>query len=75
MVTTKLEMEFLDDQNKSHRISIGEPRADITDMEVFAAMDTLLAAGVFQSRNGNFETRIGIQIFRLVWIKLNIFIA
>jgi len=62
MVTTKLEMEFLDDQNKNYRISIGEPRADLTDMEVFAAMDTLLAAGVFQSRNGNLVDKVGARI-------------
>jgi len=62
MVTTKLEMEFLDDQNKNYRISIAEPRADLTDMEVFAAMDTLLAAGVFQSRNGSLVDKVGARI-------------
>lgn len=62
MVTTKLEMEFLDDQNKNYRISIGEPRPDLTDIEVFAAMDTLLAAGVFKSRNGSLVDKVGARI-------------
>ncbi len=62
MVTTKLEMDFLDDQNKNYRISISEPRADLTDMEAIAAMDTLLAAGVFQSRNGDLVGKVGARI-------------
>jgi hypothetical protein len=62
MVKTKLEMDFLDDQNKNYRISINEPRADITDMEVFAAMDTLLGAGIFQSRNGDLVEKVGARV-------------
>ncbi|WP_422486362.1 DUF2922 domain-containing protein [Gudongella sp. DL1XJH-153] len=62
MVTTKLEMDFLDDQNKNYRISISEPRADLTDMEAIAAMDSLLAAGVFQSRNGDLVGKVGARI-------------
>ncbi|WP_409227724.1 DUF2922 domain-containing protein [Gudongella sp. SC589] len=62
MVKTKLEMDFLDDQNKNYRISINEPRADITDMEVFAVMDTLLGAGIFQSRNGDLVEKVGARV-------------
>ncbi|HZH93647.1 MAG TPA: DUF2922 domain-containing protein [Tissierellaceae bacterium] len=62
MVKTKLEMDFLDDQNKNHRISMADPRADLSDVEVFEAMDTLLAAGIFQSRNGSLVDKVGARI-------------
>lgn len=62
MVKTKLEMDFLDDQNKNHRISIADPRADLSDVEVFEAMDTLLAAGIFQSSNGSLVDKVGARI-------------
>ena len=62
MIKKKLEMDFLDSLNKNHRISLNDPKADLTDIEVFAVMDILIGADVFQSRNGDLVGKVGARI-------------
>lgn len=62
MIKKKLEMDFLDSLNKNHRMSINDPKADITDIEVFAVMDVILGADVFQSRNGDLIDKVGARV-------------
>lgn len=62
MIKKKLEMDFLDNINKNHRISLNDPKADLTDIEVFAVMDVILGANVFQSRNGDLVDKVGARI-------------
>ena len=62
MIKKKLEMYFLDNINKNHRISLNDPKADLTDIEVFAVMDVILGANVFQSRNGDLVDKVGARI-------------
>ncbi|MGM0397318.1 MAG: DUF2922 domain-containing protein [Bacillota bacterium] len=62
MIKTKLEMDFLDVLNKNYRISINDPRADLTDIEVFASMDSILGTNVFESRNGNLVDKVGARV-------------
>ena len=62
MAKVRLEMDFLDALNKNYRISVNEPRADVTDVEVFAVMDQLLAANVFKSNNGDLVAKVAARV-------------
>lgn len=62
MAKVKLEMDFLDALNKNYRISINDPRPDLTDTEVFAAMDQVLTANVFKSNNGDLLEKVAARL-------------
>ena len=62
MANVKLEMDFLDALNKNYKISINDPRSDLTDVEVFAAMDQLLTANVFKSNNGDLIEKVSARV-------------
>ncbi|MDY0235537.1 MAG: DUF2922 domain-containing protein [Gudongella sp.] len=62
MANVKLEMDFLDALNKNYRISINDPRSDVTDTEVFAVMDQLLTANVFKSNNGDLIAKVAARV-------------
>ncbi len=62
MAKVKLEMDFLDSLNKNYRISLNDPRTDLTDAEVFAVMDQLLATNVFKSNNGDLVGKVGARV-------------
>lgn len=49
MNKTKLEMEFLDEDNKKFVVSIDQPRSDITSEEVRVAMNAIISHNVFTS--------------------------
>lgn len=55
MEKTKLEMEFLDVVGKKFVVSLDEPRADLTPLEVGEAMNTILTHNVFESSAGDLE--------------------
>ena len=62
MAKVKLEMDFLDALSKNYRMSINDPRADLTDTEVFAVMDQLITANVFKSNNGDLIEKIAARV-------------
>ncbi len=62
MVKTKLEMDFLDALNKNFRISLDDPRVDLTEAEVTGVMGDIITAGVFQSKNGNLIEVAGARV-------------
>lgn len=49
MNKTKLEMEFLDEDNKKFIVTVDQPRSDITSEEVKVAMDEIVSLNVFTS--------------------------
>lgn len=49
MEKSKLEMEFLDEQNKKFTISIEAPRTDLSSEEVKTAMESIIGLNVFDS--------------------------
>ena len=62
MAKVKLEMDFLDALNKNYRMSLNEPRADLTDTEVFTVMDQLITANVFKSNNGDLIEKVAARV-------------
>lgn len=47
-----LEMQFQDAAGKTSRISVNDAKATLTDAEVKTAMDSILTANVFTTKNG-----------------------
>lgn len=62
MIKVKLEMDFTDALNKNYRISLNNPRADLTDSQVFDAMDEIVTANAFKSNNGDLVAREAARI-------------
>lgn len=53
MENAKLEMEFLDSAGKKFRLTIDEPRIDITGEEIKTVMDDLVARNIFFTNSGD----------------------
>ncbi len=49
----KLEMTFNNSAGTSTKISVDNPRADLTDVEVQAAMTAIVNANIFNSAGGD----------------------
>ena len=62
MAKVKLEMDFLDALNKNYRMSLNDPRTDLTDTEVFTVMDQLITANVFKSNNGDLIEKVAARV-------------
>lgn len=62
MIKTKLEMDFLDELNKNFRISLDDPREDLSDTEVSDVMSDIMIANVFESKNGDLIEVVGARV-------------
>lgn len=62
MIKTKLEMDFLDALNKNFRISLDDPREDLSDTEVSDVMSDIMIANVFESKNGDLIEVVGARV-------------
>lgn len=49
----KLVMTFKTFEGTTSTLSIDEPKADLTDVEVEAVMDTIIAQNIFKSNGGD----------------------
>ncbi len=67
-----LEMEFLDSQGKKFKITIDEPREDLTEMEIRAAMDEIVQRNVFFSSTGDIVAVSGARYVRTLVEELNL---
>ncbi len=63
MAETKLEMIFLNEEGRTNKIVVDEPRTDVTQSEVQAAMQTIIDKNIFSSTGGDF---IAIKSARIV---------
>lgn len=57
-----LELLFLNEEGKSVKISVDDPRPDVTPEELETAMDAIIAANVFTSSGGNFVEAVGARV-------------
>lgn len=67
-----LEMEFLDSQGKKFKITIDEPREDLTEMEIRTAMDEIVQRNVFFSSTGDIVAVSGARYVRTLVEELNL---
>ncbi|MEH7114046.1 DUF2922 domain-containing protein [Neobacillus niacini] len=57
-----LELEFVTELGKSTRISVENPKEPIEEAVVKAAMEEIIASGVFTSANGNYASVKGARV-------------
>ncbi|MDR7080695.1 hypothetical protein J2Y03_005786 [Neobacillus niacini] len=57
-----LELEFVTEFGKSARISVENPKEPIEEAVVKQAMEEMIAAGVFTSKNGNYASVKGARV-------------
>ncbi|MBZ2174813.1 DUF2922 domain-containing protein [Schnuerera sp. xch1] len=72
MDKSKLEMEFLDTAGKKFRISLDEPRTDLTEAEVRTAMDDIITRNVFFSTSGDIAAVSGARFITTTIEELEI---
>lgn len=53
MATKRLEMVFKNQKDKTTRMSLDNPREDITDAEIKSAMENVVAANIFETADGD----------------------
>ncbi|NLV76581.1 MAG: DUF2922 domain-containing protein [Tissierellia bacterium] len=62
MNKTKLELEFKDQMGKKFTLSLDEPRDDVTEVEIKAAMDDIVARNIFFTDGGDIVAAAGARI-------------
>ena len=62
MGKSKLEMEFKDAGGKKFSLSLDEPREDITDVEVRAVMEDVIAKDIFYTAAGDIVSPVAARI-------------
>lgn len=72
MEASRLEMTFKNEADTTMKISVDNPRADITDLEVKAAMDNIVAKNIFNSTGGNLVAVAGARIVSTNIQELNV---
>lgn len=62
MANKRLEMTFKNQKDKTSRMSLDNPREDVTDAEIKAAMETIVAANVFDTADGDLVSIVSAKI-------------
>lgn len=64
----KLEMDFLDVVNKRVRISLDDPKEDLTNTDIEEAMESIISNNVFLSKDGDL---VAIEAARIITTSTN----
>ena len=62
MESNKLEMEFLDSLGKKFKLTVDEPRLDITGEEIKNVMEDIIARNIFFTTSGDLAVANGARI-------------
>ena len=62
MIKTVLELDFLDGVDKKFKLSVQEPREDLEEMQVAAAMAEILEKNIFISNNADLVKSVGARV-------------
>lgn len=62
MTSTKLEMTFKNELDRTMRLSLDDPRVDVTDAEVSTAMNLIVNKNIFNSSGGDLVSAVGAKI-------------
>lgn len=65
-----LELIFKNTAGKSARISVQDPKDDLTTEEVQALMDNIVAKNVFETTGGNLVEAVGARLIQKEVIQL-----
>lgn len=62
MIKTVLELDFLDAADKKFKLSVPEPKEDLEELQVEAAMQSILEKNIFISNNTDLIKPVGARI-------------
>lgn len=62
MIKTVLELDFLDGVDKKFKLSVQEPKEDLEEMQVAAAMAEILEKNIFISNNADLVKSVGARV-------------
>lgn len=68
MEKTRLEMDFIDEFNKRVRISIDDPKENLTNTDIEDAMQAIISNNVFLSKDGDL---VAVEAARIVTTSTN----
>ncbi len=57
-----LELQFVNEEGKTVRLSVDAPRDDVTQIQVANVMDVIIAANVFPSSGGDLMEKKGARL-------------
>ncbi|MBW7651021.1 DUF2922 domain-containing protein [Anoxybacillus sp. ST4] len=57
-----LELQFVNEEGKTVRLTIDEPREHVTQAEIANVMDVIIAANVFPSSGGDLIAKKGARL-------------
>lgn len=72
MNRTRLELEFKDELGKKFILSLDDPREDVTEVEIKAAMDDIVARNIFFTNGGDIVATAGARIITTTIDELEI---
>lgn len=72
MANKNLVMSFMNEEGKKASVTLNEVRDDVTDAEVSAAMDTIVAKNIFQSTGGDLKVKDSAQLVERTVGKLTV---
>jgi len=61
-MNSKLELIFKNQHDRKTRISIDEPRADLTELEIQAAMNSIITENIFNTSGGDLVAISGARV-------------
>lgn len=62
MAKKRLEMVFKNQKDKTSRLSLDNPREDITESEIKAAMENIVATNIFDTADGDLVAVVSARI-------------
>jgi len=62
MAKRRLEMVFKNQKDKTSRLSIDNPREDITESEIRTAMENIVATNIFETADGDLVSVVSARI-------------
>lgn len=62
MANRRLEMVFKNQKDKTSRLSIDNPREDITESDIRTAMENIVATNIFETADGDLVSVVSARI-------------
>ena len=62
MANRRLEMVFKNQKDKTSRLSLDNPREDITESDIRVAMENIVASNVFETADGDLVSIVSARI-------------
>lgn len=62
MAKKRLEMVFKNQKDKTSKLSLDNPREDVTEADIKTAMENIVAANIFETADGDLVSAVSARI-------------